>query len=480
VTVKEGDRVRRGQVLVRLDEQELRAQIARARATLQSAEAKLSQSRNQATWKDTSSRSEYQRALADLASAKARVQQSETTLKLVESDTKTRLQTAQSLVQVARQRLAIAKEATRKQELRQAQLGVDQAKAEAKQAHVNADNARQMFERRQKLFAQDAIAKEEVDEAERRAKSMDAAAEVADASVDVAMQKLELAREGSRPEEVRVAEEQVRAADQALEQAQNEQQRKQVAQNDVEAAKAAEQQAKAAVETAKAGLVQAKLSVDDINNARATVAQSRADIAYYQAQLDDLTIVSPVDGVVSTRSVHVGEMVTTSSRLMDLVALNAVFFEAAVPELEVGYVRPGANATVTIDSLAGKRFAGAVREVIPVATPGSRSFRVRVAVLGGAGRIPAGGFARAKVHVGTHANALVLRKDALQSESGDKFVWLIDDDGKGGLAAKRQPVKVGLVNDREVEILSGLREGQRAITAGSPAIVEGTPLSLNP
>src|SRR5205823_1057704 len=121
VTVKEGDWVQRGHVLVRLDERELRAQLARAQATLESAQAKL-----------------------------------------------------------------------------------------------DSDNARQMFERRQTLFKQDAIAKEEVDNAERQYKSMQAQERVAAAAVAVAEQKLDLAKEGSRAEEIRIGEGQLNAANRAL------------------------------------------------------------------------------------------------------------------------------------------------------------------------------------------------------------------------------------------------------------------------
>src|SRR5687768_10809859 len=69
VYAKEADRVRSGQVLVRLDDRELRAELNRARATLASARSKGSLARNQSTWKDTAARSDHERALANLASA---------------------------------------------------------------------------------------------------------------------------------------------------------------------------------------------------------------------------------------------------------------------------------------------------------------------------------------------------------------------------------------------------------------------------
>src|SRR5688500_18477196 len=65
VLAKEGDRVRRGQVLVRLDDRELRGDIARAHGILQNAQAKLSLARNTATWKDTQSQTDLEEARAN-------------------------------------------------------------------------------------------------------------------------------------------------------------------------------------------------------------------------------------------------------------------------------------------------------------------------------------------------------------------------------------------------------------------------------
>jgi RND family efflux transporter MFP subunit len=478
VTVKEGDRVSRGHVLVQLDDRELRAQIARAQGTLSSARARLSLARNQATWKDTSARSGHESADAALAAARTRVQQAETNLNLVEHETATRVQDGQAALRVANYRLSIARELTRKQELAQAQLTVNQASAQMDQARVDVENARRMFERRQALYKQDAIAKEEMDESERRFKTSEAAYRVAEAAVSVARQRLELAREGSRPEDVRVAEEGVRTAQLTLDQALADQRnRRQVARDDVEAAKAAEQQAEAALRSARAGLVQSKMSVDEINSARAAIAQAEADIQFYRTQLADLTIRAPVSGVVSTRLVNAGETITVGARLMDLVALDTVFFEAVVPELEVGLLRPGAEARVTVDAMPGQNLRGAVREIIPVADRTSRAFRVRIGVLGAKGALPAGGYARARVHVGNRPGAVAVAKDAVYTEAGDKYVWLISE-GESGRVAKRQIIRVGLVDDRFAEVLDGLQPGQQVVAAGSPAIVEGTPISV--
>lgn len=474
VTVKEGDRVTRGQVLVRLDDREPRAQLGRARGALAAARARLSLARNQGTYKDAAALSEAQRTQAALASSKGRLQQAETAYKMIDTEVRLRIDTANSGVRVATERLSIAKDLTRKQELQSQKLAVDQATALKEQARVDMENARQSFTRREALYKQDAIAKEEVDEAERRFKAMEAALRVAEGQVSVAQQRLELATEGSRPEEVRIAEGQLNAANRNLEQARSEEQRRLVAQEEVNNAKSAIQEAEAAVSSAKAGLVQSKVSLDEIANAQAAIQQAQADIQFYEAQFSDLTIRSPVDGVVSTRQVNVGEMVTASTPLMNVLATDTVYFEAQVPEMEVSLLRPGMTARVVIDSVGDRKWSGTVREVIPVADRSSRSFRVRVAVLGGGGRLAVGGFARATVDVGTRSNTVVVPKDAVKTESGDRFVWVIEKGEGDATLARRRLIRTGLIDERLAEVLDGLKEGERIIRSGSPAITDGT------
>ena len=477
VRVKEGDRVRRGFAMVFLDDREARAQLARSRAARASAQARLSLAGNQGSFKDQTAKAELERARAALSTAKSRLQQAETNIKLVDTQTRIAVETAQSGVRVATERLSIARDLTRKQELRQAQISVEQSQTRLLQAQVETSNARQVLERRRQLFRQDAVAREEVDDADRRFQSMQAQERVAESEVSAAKEKLELAREGSRPEEVRIAEGQLAAAQRNLVMAQSDEQKRDVARDDVAAARNAVAQAEAVVRTAEVGLVQDKITLDEVSAARSALVQAEADVQFYEAQLADYIIRAPVDGVVSSRAVGPGEMVTRSSRLLNLVALNETFLEVQVPELDAGSLRPGQKAEVAIDSLVGKKLSGSVTEIIPVADRTSRSFRARIAVRAPGLTLPPGGFGRALVDVGLRRSVLAVRKDAVLSESGDKYVWLIAAEEGGGQVARRQLIRVGLVDDQYAEVLSGLSAGSQVVAAGSPTIVEGTALT---
>jgi RND family efflux transporter MFP subunit len=438
----------------------------------------LSRTRNQAVWKDTAAREERERALAAVRSAQTRVQRAETTARLVATETRTRVETAESNLKAAQERLAIARDATRKQELRQAELAVEQARARSEQAKIDAANARQVWERRQSLYEQDAVAREEVDQAERQYKSMETAARVAEQAVGIARQKLDLAAEGTRVEEIRIMEGRAAAAERELNLARSDLRRSEVAQGEIEVARAAERQAEADLRAAEAGLSQQQMSQDEIDNARAAIREARAQIEYHLAQLEDLTIRAPVDGVISRRLVNEGEIVSPNARLMDLAALDTVYFEALVPEQEARLLRPGAACQVSVDAVPGRRFRGAVREIINVVDKDSRMFRARIAVLGGGERLPVGASARGRIQVRSYASVVAAPRDAVHTEAGGSYAWLAVESPEGGLTARRQAVALGLMEPEFVEVRSGLQEGDRVITSGSPAIIDGTALSI--
>jgi RND family efflux transporter MFP subunit len=173
-----------------------------------------------------------------------------------------------------------------------------------------------------------------------------------------------------------------------------------------------------------------------------------------------------------------GEVVASGAHLMDLAALDTVYFEARVPELEVSLLRPGAPCEVTVDAFPNRPFPGAVREIIQVLERSTGTFRVRVALLGGRGNLPVGTSARGRINVGTRSSVVAVNRDAVHIEVGGAYVWQVVEGADGSLTARRQAVTLGLMEPRFAEVVSGIREGDRIVSSGSPAITNGTPLSL--
>ncbi|MBW3623919.1 MAG: efflux RND transporter periplasmic adaptor subunit [Armatimonadetes bacterium] len=461
VAVREGDRVRAGQLLVQIDDGELQAQLAKARAAVLAAEARVKQSVTSRTVKDTAAVSDYRRAQQGLSSAKSRLAQARELSKISATETESAVASARAALQSAKEGLKVRREGARRQEKARAEMDVVRAQAQMEKAKSYAD-------RREQLVREGAIGQEEADNARRDY-------EVALALYHSAKQGLDLMNEGSRTEEINIAEEAVRQAEAALRTAEANRARRRISDEDVIAAENGVRQAEATLDAARAALGQKQVSLDDIGAANAALTQARADVQYYHELLAQTRVFSPVDGVVTKRIAHVGETVAAGrGDLMTLVATDTLYFEATTPEGDLPYLSPGQAAKVTLDAMPGKAFAGAVREIIPVAEGANRSVRLRISLPRPEGTNPVvGGFARATIQSSSKAPVLTVPRSALVSDEGEQAVF-VAENGK----AKWTPVRTNGGGTDRLQILSGLKPGAAVVTEGAESLTDGQKVAL--
>jgi RND family efflux transporter MFP subunit len=458
VLVKEGDRVARGQLLVEIDASELIAQREREVAKLRAAQARVAQALASRGITDSAAATDLRRAQQALATARARLSQAKSQAGIANTEAESRVASASASLQAARERLKSLQEGSRRQEKAASEAAVSRAQAEVARA-------KRLWERRNALLEEGAIAQETVDDARRDY-------DVALADLEAARQRLSLVEEGPRAEEIRVAEEAVRQVEASLRDAQANLARRQWNSEEVAAAEAQTRQAEAARDAAKAALARRTVSAEEIREEQATVAQARAEARYYETLIAQTKLFSPVNGVVTSIKIHAGEsVVQTRSELMTLAALDTLYFEATAPEAFLSYLRPGLPATVLLDALPNRQLKGTLREIIPVAEGTNRSLRLRIALpRRDAGQAVVGGFARAMIHARTRTPVLSVPRTALVPDEGEPGVFLL----VGG-KAKRRPVQVGDaggVGDR-VPVISGLSPGEVVIVSGAGGLTDG-------
>jgi RND family efflux transporter MFP subunit len=491
VTVKEGDRVRRGQLLIEIDDRDLRAQRDRAaaaiqaaaaqaesaRAAVRAAEARLQQAKTGRDIKNVAADSQYRTAEQALAAARTRLSQAKSLAGIAATESDTRVSSARAALQSAKERLKTLRDGARKQERAAAEAAVNRAQAQAARM-------KSMLERREQLYRDKAIAGEAVDNARRDY-------EVALTDLDAAKQQLSLVEEGPRTEEIRVGEEAVRQAEAALQDAEANRARKQISSEDVDTAESQVRQAEASLEASKANLSQRQVNEDEIRNAEAALsqaraqvgqanaaaAQARADLRYQDELIAQCRVFSPVNGVVSKRSAQEGTaVVQMRNELMTLVASDTLYFEATAPETAMSQLRPGLAAKVELDAVPGREFAGVLREIIPVAEGTNRSVRLRISIpKPPQGLAVVGGFARATIAGRGQGASFSVPRTALVSDEGEMAVFIVED-GK----AVRRPVQVadpGSSGDR-LTVLSGLRGGEQVITDGAASLIDGQTVAL--
>ncbi|PWH14783.1 MAG: hypothetical protein DDG59_12275 [Anaerolineae bacterium] len=126
------------------------------------------------------------------------------------------------------------------------------------------------------------------------------------------------------------------------------------------AAEATVKQAEAALEQAQTSLTQAEAKLEQ---ARAAVAQAQAEVDFIETQLAKLTVYAPMDGVVLSRAIEVGEVLQAGATAMVLGNLDELTVTVYIPEDQYGRIQLGMSAVVTADSFPGQRFEGVVQKI---------------------------------------------------------------------------------------------------------------------
>lgn len=462
LTVKEGDRVTRGQLLVEIDDRDLQAQRARAAATLQAAQAHLSGVTTARTVKDATTDADLRSAEQSLSAAQTKLSQAKAQAGITATESETRVASAKAGLQSAKDRLKVLRDGARRQETAQAQAAVSRAQAQVNKLKSNLD-------RRVQLLKDGAIASETVENARR-----DYEAGLAD--LEGAKQQLDLVKEGPRGEEIRQAEDAVRQSEGILNDAEANRARRQISDQDIETAQAMVRQAEAARDAARANLGQRKMNVQDIRSAEAAVSQARADIRLMNEQISQTRVYSPVNGVVTKRNASVGESVSQMhSDLLTLVSADTLYLEATAPEGVAAELRQGQPAKITLDAVPGKTFDGSIREIIRVAEGNNRSVRLRISVPKDIQTTSVvGGFARAEIKAGAGTPVLTVPRSAVVSDEGESAVFVVE-----GGKARRRPIHASLAgSETRVPVLDGLRAGEQVVIEGVSGLTDGQSVAI--
>jgi RND family efflux transporter MFP subunit len=190
-----------------------------------------------------------------------------------------------------------------------------------------------------------------------------------------------------------------------------------------------------------------------------------ADVAAGRQASTNISIPSPLDGVVTARSVNLGQVVTAAQDLLTVTDLSSVWIEANLLENDFGAVRVGTPATITTPAYAGRQYRGAVSYIDPQVDPQTRTAKVRVAVDNPGLALRLGMYMDVLFTHSGRGTALVVPKQAIQYIAPVSVVFLPVTAESGRFF--QRAVKVGEESAAGFRILEGLKSGEVVVTDGS-------------
>ncbi len=209
----------------------------------------------------------------------------------------------------------------------------------------------------------------------------------------------------------------------------------------------------------------------EIAKAEAQVAQAKAALENAEEDLRNSTIISPIDGLVLSRDVNVGDAVSSilvlgsqATLIMTLGDISEVYVQGKVDEADIGKVYLNQPARIVVESFKDKKFTGKVTKISPMGKEKDNvtTFEVRVSISNPTLELKANMSANAEILLEEKKNVLMVPEASLIYDK-DRSASVELPDPKADNGRKKVPVKLGISNGVKTEIVSGLTEKQQVI-----------------
>jgi len=220
------------------------------------------------------------------------------------------------------------------------------------------------------------------------------------------------------------------------------------------------------VARAQMTVLQAKIA-----QSQAQVAEDQANLKQLEEQLNYTDIVSPIDGIVLSRDVEMGDAVSSilvlgssATLVMTIGDTSQVYVKGKVDESDIGRVYLKQPARIKVESFKDKTFNGVVTKISPMGVEKDNvtTFEVRVSIDNPGGELKAEMTANAEIILDEHKNVLQIPEGAIIYDKDRKAsVEMPDPKGKDGL--RKVAINIGISNGAKTEVLSGLKEGDQVI-----------------
>jgi membrane fusion protein, multidrug efflux system len=218
------------------------------------------------------------------------------------------------------------------------------------------------------------------------------------------------------------------------------------------------------------------ISQADLDQAEATLKQAEADADAVRAVIAKKTIRAPFAGQLGIRQVNLGESLDVGKGIVSLQALSPSYADFSLPQQDLARLRTGLPARVTADTYPDREFPGVLTAINPDLDPATRNVRLQVALTNAEQLLRPGMFVRVEVDFPEAQPVLAIPATAILSAPYGDSVYVVEPatNAADGLVARQQIVRVGRTHGDFVSVTSGLKVGDRVVSAGAFKLRNGS------
>jgi RND family efflux transporter MFP subunit len=214
-------------------------------------------------------------------------------------------------------------------------------------------------------------------------------------------------------------------------------------------------------------------SLQTAKNLRASIQGSEATMKLADRQFRDTQIRAPFDGYIEKRLVNLGELVKAQMPVIAVVRLDPLKAIAEIPEKMAPWIKDGQPVQLLVDAYPGRTFEGKVSRISPAVNTATRAFPFEALAPNPDAVLKPGTFARVHIESGREDQVLTLPYGALQYRYGVNRVFVVDKD-----TLSVRELKVGDRMGDRIEILSGVKAGDRVAVTDVEKLVDGAKVSV--
>lgn len=212
----------------------------------------------------------------------------------------------------------------------------------------------------------------------------------------------------------------------------------------------------------------------DAESARLAAETAKVELEIAKAELEKTKLYAPRDGVIGSKNIEAGEVVTPQTKLASLISIDDVYAEVGVIEKDIEKLSIGQKAEVTVDSHRDTVFEGAIDNIFPIVEGRSRTLTAKIKVSNPEKKLLPGMFARVRIYLTDLKAAIMVPSDSIIKLGSISVIPVV---AEGDIVQLRK-VETGYATSDKTQITKGLREGDLVVTETQAELRDGLKVKI--